>query len=73
MKSVKLALCLCVTLVLFGSFVSAVEQDKATPVIVIEEPIYNFKQVSQGETVKHDFKVFNKGAAPLEIKSVKPG
>ncbi len=73
MKTVKLALCVCLTLVLSGSFVSAAEQDKASPVIEIKEPTYNFKQVSQGETVKHDFKVFNKGTAPLEIKSVKPG
>ncbi len=73
MKTVKLALCVCLTLVLLGSFVSAAEQDKASPVIEIKEPTYNFKQVSQGETVKHDFKVFNKGTAPLEIKNVKPG
>lgn len=73
MNTVKLALCVFLTLVLSGSFVSAAQQDKGSPVIEIKELTYNFKQVSQGETVKHDFKVFNKGTAPLEIKSVKPG
>jgi len=73
MNTVKLALCVFLTLVLSGSFVSAAQQDKGSSVIEIKELTYNFKQVSQGETVKHDFKVFNKGTAPLEIKSVKPG
>ena len=43
------------------------------PVIEFEEPTYDFKQVSQGEIVKHDFQVFNRGEAPLEIKKVRPG
>ena len=48
------------------------EQD-AVPVIVVEEPIHDFGRVSQGEAVIHDFRVLNKGTAPLEIKKVKPG
>lgn len=43
------------------------------PVMVIEEPTFDFGQVTQGEPVKHDFRVINKGKAPLEIKKVKPG
>ena len=49
------------------------EEKKAVPVIHIEEPVYDFKQISQGEVVKHDFRVFNRGNSALEIKSVKPG
>jgi hypothetical protein len=45
----------------------------AVPVIHIEEPVYDFQQVSQGAVVKHDFRVLNQGKAPLEIKSVRPG
>ncbi|MBW1744455.1 MAG: DUF1573 domain-containing protein [Deltaproteobacteria bacterium] len=39
----------------------------------MENANYEFDQVTQGEVVKHDFRVFNRGEAPLEIKSVKPG
>jgi hypothetical protein len=51
----------------------AVENAQGVPIIEIDEPTYDFKEVSQGETVKHVFKVLNKGTAPLEIKGVKPG
>lgn len=51
----------------------AVKKQSAAPVIVVEEPIHDFGQVSQGEAVTHDFRVLNQGTAPLEIKKVKPG
>jgi len=51
----------------------AVKVQTAVPVIVVEGSPYEFGQVSQGETVTHDFRVLNQGAAPLEIKEVKPG
>ena len=46
---------------------------ESVPVIEVEQPTYDFKQVSQGEVVKHDFRVSNRGEASLEIKKVKPG
>lgn len=49
------------------------EEKKAVPVIHIEEPVHDFKQVSQGEVVKHDFRILNQGNGTLQIKSVKPG
>jgi hypothetical protein len=48
-------------------------ENQAVPVIEVETPIYEFPQVTQGEVVKHDFRVFNRGSAPLQIKGVKPG
>ena len=48
------------------------EKDKV-PVIEVDTTTYEFGQVSQGEVVTHDFKVFNRGDAVLEIKQVKPG
>jgi hypothetical protein len=51
----------------------AVKEQSAAPVIVVEEPIHDFGQVSQGEVVTHDFQVLNQGTVPLEIKKVKPG
>lgn len=66
---------LCLTLVFWAGAVAASEpkQAESVPVIQIEEPTYDFKKVSQGETVRHDFKVRNSGTAPLQIKGVKPG
>jgi len=49
------------------------ETAKAVPKIVIESPTYDFEKIHQGKVVKHDFKVFNRGTAPLEIKNVRPG
>jgi hypothetical protein len=48
-------------------------EQAAVPIIVVEEPIYDFGKVSQGDVVAHDFRVLNQGTAPLEIKKVKPG
>ena len=50
-----------------------VAEEKAVPVIEIENPTYEFEEVAQGEVVKHNFRVFNRGNGPLEIRSVKPG
>ena len=62
-------------LALLAGFTQAAEEkeEKAVPVIHVEEPVYDFQQVSQGEVVKHDFLILNRGKAPLEIKSVNPG
>ena len=54
-------------------FLWAKEGPESTPVIEFDQATYDFKQVSQGAVVKHDFRVFNRGKAPLEIKKVKPG
>jgi hypothetical protein len=63
----------CLVMMVSAGIPQAAEENKPVPVIKIENAIYDFHQVSQGEIVKHDFRVFNRGSAPLEIKSVKPG
>jgi hypothetical protein len=63
----------CLVLIILAGFTQAAEEEKALPAIEIERSTHDFGQVSQGEVVKHDFRVFNRGTAPLEIKSVKPG
>lgn len=80
MKVFRGMLCLCLVLVVWVGLTQAAEQDKKAPVIEEEAPVievenetYDFDQVTQGEVVKHDFRIFNRGKAPLEIKSVKPG
>ena len=61
-----------VIVVVWAGFSEAKEETQPVPVIVVDMPSYNFNQVSQGDVVKHDFRVFNRGAATLEIKKVKP-
>ena len=46
---------------------------EAAPVIRFSEESVNMGKVSQGESVKHVFTVYNVGAAPLNILKVKPG
>lgn len=65
--------CLVMVMMVLASITPAAEENEAVPVIEIKNPTYDFQQIPQGEVVKHDFRVFNRGTAPLEIKSVKPG
>ena len=43
------------------------------PVIEIDALTHDFGQVTEGEIVKHDFRVLNRGRTTLEIRHVKPG
>ena len=43
------------------------------PKMVLKERTFDFKQVNEGETLKHTFQVLNQGDEPLEIINVKPG
>jgi hypothetical protein len=73
MRLLKQILCQCLVLIVWIALAQAAAEKEAVPVIEIEGPTHEFPQVTQGEVVKHDFRVFNRGKAPLEIKSVKPG
>ncbi|MBW2195217.1 MAG: DUF1573 domain-containing protein [Deltaproteobacteria bacterium] len=73
MRAVKTILLALLIGTISAGFSLAKEGSKTTPVVEVEESTYDFKQVSQGEIVKHDFRVFNRGDASLEIKKVKPG
>ena len=43
------------------------------PRLALEEEMYDFGKVREGEVIKHSFRVFNKGDEPLLIGRVKPG
>ena len=73
MRVTKQILCQCLVLLVWVGLAQATAENQAVPVIEVETPIYEFPQVTQGEVVKHDFRVFNRGSAPLQIKGVKPG
>ncbi len=48
-------------------------QEAKGPRIVIREAEHNFKDIKEGETLEHTFRVFNEGDQILEIREVKPG
>jgi hypothetical protein len=73
MRMLKGMLYWCLVLMVWVGLSQAAGEKEATPVIEVEEPTYDFHQVTQGEVVRHDFRVFNRGTAPLDIKNVKPG
>ena len=41
--------------------------------IVVKEPVFDFKEIKEGDVVQHTFKVLNEGDQILEIKNVRPG
>ncbi len=73
MRVIKSFVLGCMALMACTSSIQAEVKEEAVPVIEIVEPVYDFGEVPRGDIVKHDYKVLNKGTAPLEIKSVKPG
>jgi hypothetical protein len=73
MKVLRAILLGCLVVMVWAGVPQAAEENEAGPIIEIENSTYDFQQIPQGEVVKHDFRVFNRGSAPLEIKSVKPG
>lgn len=48
-------------------------QTVQAPKMLIEEPVFDFHEVDEGELVRHDFVVKNLGNQPLEIRKVAPG
>jgi hypothetical protein len=73
MRMLKAILWQCLVLIVWVALTQAAGGKEAIPVIEVEESTYDFHQITQGKVVKHDFRVFNRGNAPLEIKNVKPG
>jgi hypothetical protein len=47
-------------------------QGKGLPHLVIKQQIHDFKNVLEGETLKHTFELMNQGDEPLKIEQVKP-
>ena len=48
-------------------------QENRGPKIVVKEPVFDFKEIKEGDVVQHTFKVLNEGDQILEIKNVRPG
>jgi hypothetical protein len=43
------------------------------PRVEVAESVFNYGEVEEGETIRHDFKVRNSGLAELQISQVNPG
>ena len=43
------------------------------PRIVIEDEVFNFGEIWEGQIIEQPFKVRNTGDQPLEIKRINPG
>ncbi len=52
---------------------SSPDADQHGPQAVFAHTKYEFKPLLEGEDVKHDFVIENKGDAPLVIKEVRAG
>jgi hypothetical protein len=55
----------------YGSYLVKT-RTSVTPEIFVPEEIFKFSPVFDGEEVRHDFVVQNKGASPLDLIQVKP-
>ncbi|MBW1896243.1 MAG: DUF1573 domain-containing protein [Deltaproteobacteria bacterium] len=73
MRVLKSILFQSLSLFIWIGLTQAAGEQNPAPIIEIEGPNYEFEQVTEGAVVKHDFRVLNRGNAPLEIKKVKPG
>ena len=72
MKALTPICSVCLVLIMWTAHTQAEAQREAIPIIEIEMLTHDFGQVLEGELVRHDFRVFNRGNAALEIKNVKP-
>ena len=60
------------SILFFGlSLAAHAETDASAPLIVINERSFDAKDVEEGVSVEHTYKVLNKGGQPLEINKVK--
>lgn len=61
-----------VVLMLWAGWVQGEEKKDVAPLMEVETPMYEFAQVVQGEVLRHDFRVFNRGNAELTLEKVSP-
>ncbi len=72
MKKILYLISLPVLLVMFN-YHPCLAQKVAGPNIILQERLYDAKDVIESTLVKHEFKVFNAGDSPLEISRISTG
>ena len=69
MKKLLYIISLPVLLVIFN-YPTCWAQEISRPKMVLEEKVFDAKEVNEGEVIEHEFRVLNAGDSPLEIKNV---
>jgi len=70
----KLWLLRAVCIVIFSLYsYSSLAQEVLGPKMVLKDQEFDFKEVKEGEIIRHTFQVLNEGDERLEIKKVSPG
>jgi len=76
-RSMKRGILLVMIIAFMAIFVwfgqPALGQETKGPKLVIPEGAFDFKEVMEGEVIRHAFLVYNKGSETLEIQKVSPG
>jgi len=63
---------ICIPLLTICSH-SSLAQGLQGPKMALEEQVFDFKEVKEGDVISHSFKVFNRGDEMLRILRVRPG
>ena len=50
----------------------AQEESNDVPIMEIEESVHDFGVVPEGEVVNHEYTIYNRGTAVLEIQKIEP-
>ncbi len=71
----KIKTVLLLFFILFFSLSAICKEQKTEkiPKAVINNPVFEFPPVVDGTIITHDFIIYNKGSATLEIIKIKPG
>jgi len=72
MRKLWLVRIVCIALFSLYSY-SALAQEVLGPKMVLKEQEFDFKEVKEGEIIRHTFQVLNEGDERLDIKKVSPG
>ena len=59
--------------VFFMGCAQALAQEAKGPKMVLEEEVFDSREIMSGTVIQHAFRVSNVGDQTLEIKDVKPG
>jgi len=74
MKRLLYLISLLTLLFLFiSNYPPCLAQQTTGPRIILEEKLYDAKDVIESTVITHEFKVFNTGDSPLEIRQVSTG
>jgi len=72
MKRMCLVILLSALCLIFSAL-PAMARKITGPLVIMKERSFDFREVKEGATLEHVFKILNKGDQTLEIEKVRPG